>query len=76
MRDSAMLDRRNVYPTSFAIVTAGSLNWNWLKHVVSVQLQGAAPERCLEDVVRLIALAVLCDRHKQSRPLERAQDTG
>jgi hypothetical protein len=48
----------------------GSLNWNWLKHVVRVQLRDAVPERGLEYVMQVLSIAVLRDHHNQSRPFK------
>ena len=52
------------------------LNRDRLKQFISIQPQGAAPERRLEDVVNMFAVAFFTGLDKQASPFERAQDAG
>lgn len=47
------------------------LNRNGLQHVVGVELHHATPERCLEHVMDVLALALFAGLDKQSCPFKR-----
>jgi len=54
----------------------GLLAGNQLQHVVSIQHQGAAPERRLKEVVDMFAFAVFTYLDEQYRSLKQPQDAG